>query len=319
VGLAVTLKTKVAGFLTFAPGDDVQTYLWRWLGASLRQTDALFDPLTGHNHNGSGTNGPIISGGGGASNPINWRGAWSATTTYAANDGVNYQGSSYVATAATTGSTPPAAPWQLVAQQGATGPTGATGPQGPTGATGPQGATGATGPQGSTGATGAQGLPGTPGSVWWTGSGAPASGTGVQGDYYLNSANGDYYQKTGASTWTLQGNLRGPQGLTGSTGATGPAGPTGSTGATGAQGPPGATGATGPAGPTGATGPVGLTWRGAWAAANAYAPNDGVFYATNGSSYICTSAVSSGGATPPSDTAHWSLLAAGATGTWGSP
>jgi len=158
----VTLKTKVTGFLTFAPGDDVQIYLWRWLGQTLRLNDALFDPVTGHNHNGSGTNGPIISGGGGASNPINWRGTWSAATAYVANDGVNYQGSSYVATAATTGSTPPAAPWQLVAQQGATGPTGPQGPTGATGAQGPAGATGAQGPQGDPGPQGPTGPPSPP-------------------------------------------------------------------------------------------------------------------------------------------------------------
>jgi hypothetical protein len=212
----MTLKTRVAGFLQFVQGDDQQVYLTRWLTQNWRATDALFDPVTGHNHNGSGTNGPVI---GGASNPINWRGTWSASTAYIANDGVNYQGSSYVATAATTGSTPPAAPWQLVAAQGATGATGPTGPQGATGATGPQG------PQGNPGATGPQGVPG----------------------------------------------------------------------------------------------PVGMTWRGNWASTNAYAVNDAAFYSTNGSSYICTTAVSSGGAAPPSDSAHWGLLAAGATGTWGSP
>ena len=81
--------------------------------------------------------------------------------------------------------------------------------------------------------TGAQGPAGTPGEKWFTGSGAPAGGTGAVGDWYLDSVSGDFYEKTGASAWTLRGNLKGP------TGATGPAGPTG---------------ATGPAGPTGATG-----------------------------------------------------------------
>jgi hypothetical protein len=64
-----------------------------------------------------------------------------------------------------------------------------------------RGATGATGATGSTGSTGA------PGSVWHSGSGAPAGGTGVVGDRYLNTANLDHYEKTGASTWTLRGNL----------------------------------------------------------------------------------------------------------------
>jgi hypothetical protein len=48
--------------------------------------------------------------------------------------------------------------------KGATGATGAQGPQGATGATGPAGATGATGPQGATGATGAQGPQGPAGA-----------------------------------------------------------------------------------------------------------------------------------------------------------
>lgn len=54
-----------------------------------------------------------------------------------------------------------------------------------------------------------------------TGSGNPAGGLGVVGDLYIDSADGELYLKTGASTWTLQGNLTGP---TGATGATGPPG-----------------------------------------------------------------------------------------------
>jgi hypothetical protein len=169
----MTIKTRVVGFLQFAQGDNEKVYLERWLAQSLRATDSLFDPVTGHTHNGSGTNGPPVTGGG-ASNPINWRGTWSASTAYAANDGVNYNGSSYVATAATTGSAPPAAPWQLVAQQGGTGPAG------------PPGSTGATGPTGPAGPAGAQGIQGPPGAAnafysahwnWRTAAGAPpASG-----------------------------------------------------------------------------------------------------------------------------------------------
>jgi hypothetical protein len=98
-------------------------------------------------------------------------------------------------------------------------------PQGVKGDTGSQGPAGATGPAGPAGAQGPQGVAGTPGETWFTGSGAPADATGIVGDWYLDSVNGDYYEKTGASTWTLRGNLEGPQG------AVGPAGP---------QGPPGA-------------------------------------------------------------------------------
>jgi len=106
----------------------------------------------------------------------------------------------------------------------------------------------------SLGATGPQGATGAPGSVWYTGSGVPASGLGVVNDFYLDSATGDYYKKTGASTWTLQGNIRGPQGNTGNTGAQGPQGNTGAQGPQGIQGVPGNTGATGSQGPQGVQG-----------------------------------------------------------------
>lgn len=114
------------------------------------------------------------------------------------------------------------------------------GPQGPAGATGSGGATGSQGPQGNPGPTGTTGVAG---SVWFQGSGVPGTGTGVVNDHYLNTANGDTYVKTGASTWTLAGNLKGPIGTQGPTGSTGP------TGSQGTQGNPGATGPTGPQGP----------------------------------------------------------------------
>jgi microcystin-dependent protein len=58
---------------------------------------------------------------------MNWRGPWAAGTAYAIDDGVSQGGSSYIAVAANTGSQPPSANWNLIAQQGAAG---ATGPQG---------------------------------------------------------------------------------------------------------------------------------------------------------------------------------------------
>jgi Collagen triple helix repeat (20 copies) len=104
---------------------------------------------------------------------------------------------------------------------------------------------------------------GTGGERWFTGSGVPLDTTGEVGDFYLNSVNGDYYEKTGSTTWTLRGSLRGPQGPQGPQGAQGPTGPTGATGSQGPQGPQGPqgvkgdTGATGPPGATGSTGPQG--------------------------------------------------------------
>lgn len=137
--------------------------------------------------------------------------------------------------------------------QGPAGPTGPTGPQGPQGVQGPQGAKGDTGSQGPQGAQGTTGATGTPGEKWFTGSGAPSGAIGVVSDWYLDSVAGDYYEKTGTSTWTLRGNLRGVQGIQGPQGNTGPQGPQGSTGATGA------TGAQGPAGTPGAKWYLGTT------------------------------------------------------------
>jgi hypothetical protein len=100
------------------------------------------------------------------------------------------------------------------------GPQGNTGPAGNTGPQGPQGNTGAQGPQGN---TGAQGANGAPGEKWFSGSGAP-SGTlvgSIVGDWYLNSATGDVYEKTGSTSWTLQANIKGPQGNTGAAGTPG--------------------------------------------------------------------------------------------------
>lgn len=107
---------------------------------------------------------------------------------------------------------------------------------------------------------------------WRYGATAPAAALGNIGDFYLNTATGDVHYKSAASTWTLTGNIKGPQGNAGATGpqgpagatglqgpagATGPAGPTGPTGLTGATGATGSAGVAGPQGPTGATGPQG--------------------------------------------------------------
>src|SRR5438132_7948331 len=133
----------------------------------------------------TGTAGPA-----GPSGPkgLNWLGAWNNASNYGADDAVFFDGSAWTAKRANTNVSPvEGADWTVLAQQGATGPTGAqgpTGPQGPigvTGATGPQGptglqgATGATGPQGSVGATGPQGPQGT------TGATGPAGAPGPKG------------------------------------------------------------------------------------------------------------------------------------------
>ena len=235
----------------------------------------------------TGAQGPVGPAG------LNWKSAWSSTTTYNLDDAVSYSGASYVSLIANnTGHEPDKSPsaWSLLAQagaQGATGATGAQGPQGPQGATGatgaqgPQGATGATGaqgPQGATGATGAQGPAGPAGLTWqsaWSSTttynldDAVSFGGASYISLIANNMNhepdkspGDWslLAQAGAQGATGPAGPQGPQGATGATGAQGPQGPqgtTGATGATGAQGPQGATGATGAQGPAGPTGPTG--------------------------------------------------------------
>lgn len=155
---------------------------------------------------------------------IAMRGAWSNVTTYVAMDGVSYNGSSYVAIQdVPTGTVPTNTTyWMLMAQKGDTG---------------------------------AQGV----GAQWYSGASDPASGAGAVNDFHLNSTSGDVFKKTGATTWTLQGNIKGPQGPQGAQGAQGPQGNVGPQGPQGVKGDTGATGATGPAGATGPQGVKGDT------------------------------------------------------------
>src|SRR5208282_5927204 len=105
--------------------------------------------------------------------------------------------STYVATGpiAAGGATPPASPWVLMAQAGATGTTGSAGPtgatgaqgpaglsvQGPAGPVGPQGPAGPIGPAGTPGATGPIGLSGAAGAPGAAGPAGPEGGQGPQG------------------------------------------------------------------------------------------------------------------------------------------
>lgn len=169
---------------------------------------------------------------------------------------------------------------------GATGAQGSKGDKGDTGATGPQGPkgdVGATGPKGDTGATGPQGPKGEKGD---TGpAGADGTGVTILGSYDSESAlnaahptgelgeaylvNGYLYVwSTTTGRWENVGNIQGPkgdkgatgaQGPKGDTGATGPQGPKGDTGAAGAQGPKGDKGDPGATGPAGASGKDGTS------------------------------------------------------------
>jgi hypothetical protein len=131
----------------------------------------------------AGTNG--INGTNGTG--FDFRNAFDPTVIYASNDVVSYNGATYVAIAANgpSSSTPDVnSAWTIMAQQGATGAAGATGPAGANGTQGPQGstgATGATGPQGAIGLTGATGPQGLQGFSGPTGPQGPQGATGPPG------------------------------------------------------------------------------------------------------------------------------------------
>jgi hypothetical protein len=145
-----------------------------------------------------------------------FRGPWTSSTSYAANDIVTEGGSSYVALMVNTAVDPAAdvsgsgGHWTVIAAAGAKGPAGATGAVGAQGPAGPQGLVGATGATGAVGAAGPPGPIGPMGAIGPLGAAGPARPAGAAGS---------------------QGPV-GPMGLSGPTGAQGVAGPVGP------QGPP---------------------------------------------------------------------------------
>jgi hypothetical protein len=86
-------------------------------------------------------------------------------------------------------------------------------------------------PRGATGATGSAGVAGTRGSKTYTAQSVPQNAgltNLIEADNFINLSNGDYYTySSSTSTWVLQGNVRGPQGIQGNAGIQGPVGPTG--------------------------------------------------------------------------------------------
>jgi hypothetical protein len=113
----------------------------------------------------------------------NWMGNWDAGVSYAVNDAVSRNGSSYIAVAASTDRDPASASmfWSLLTSKGDKGDTGATGSTGATGAQGSKGDTGATGPQGPKGDPGATGVTGPQGPVGITGPQGPPGPQGADG------------------------------------------------------------------------------------------------------------------------------------------
>lgn len=57
--------------------------------------------------------------------------------------------------------------------------------------------------------------------VWLAGAADPTGADGAVGDFWLNTTSGAVFKKTGASSWTLQANIRGPSGTNGTNGTNG--------------------------------------------------------------------------------------------------
>ncbi len=108
-----------------------------------------------------------------------------------------------------------------------------------------QGAPGPTGPQGDQGIQGDQGAQGDPGG---DGTGIlidsidPVGGDGNVGDLWVNDDTWDVFEKTGASTWTLRGNIEGAQGVQGDPGSNGSDGADGAVWLSGSGAPAGGLG-----------------------------------------------------------------------------
>jgi uncharacterized protein (TIGR03437 family) len=239
--------------------------------------------------------------------------AYNPATSYSSGSIVFYQGSTYQSTANNNlGNSPSAGlPWTLIAQQGATGPTGSTGVAGVTGSTG---AAGSTGTVGATGAVGAAGVTSAVGATGASGSTGPA---GVAGATGANGATGS----AGAAGATGANGATGAAGIAGPTGANGATGPAGATGAAGIAGPTGAAGLPGANGPTGANGATGATGAtGSLSQVTAYSVGStygqGAVVFDQGSTYQSQTNGNLGNL--PSSGAPWTLIAqAGAAGSTG--
>jgi hypothetical protein len=254
---------------------------------------------------------------------FNWRQVYAPGTTYAINDAVSFNGSSFVSLQDNNlGNSPDISTtfWSLVAEKGAVGATGAIGPQGPIGFTGPVGPAGAAGATGATGAMGLQGPAGI-GFNWrlaWAAGTAYATNDAVSfnGSAYVSLQDNNTGNSPDVSTtfWSLVAE----KGAIGATGAIGPQGPIGFTGPVGPAGAAGATGATGATGLQGPAG-IGFNWRLAWAAGTSYATNDAVSF--NGSAYVSLVDNNTGNS-PDISPVFWSLVAEkgalGATGAVGA-
>jgi hypothetical protein len=145
----------------------------------------------------AGTNGTNGTNGTG----FNFTGPFNSSTNYNPYDVVTYNGSTYDATTAipSGGQTPDQnSAWSLMAQVGAAGPVGATGPGGQTG---PAGAPGSTGPQGAQGTPGAIGPQGPIGLTGAQGPQGPTGPTGATGDANARMIMPSFFPGNLSGTW----------------------------------------------------------------------------------------------------------------------
>ncbi|MGN8113304.1 hypothetical protein [Labrys sp. 22185] len=242
--------------------------------------------------------------------PWNARGDWAAGTTYAKQDLVTYNGSSWLSRVdANTGNTPTtaAAQWQLVARSG------------------DQILMGAGAPAVGLGVDGAAYINTSNGDLYKKSAGAwgapQGNIKGPQGNAGPANTLAIGTVSTGPAAATITGaspnqtlNLTIPKGDTGpaNTLAIGTVASGASAGATITGTAPNQTlNLTLPKGDTGSTGPAGLTPKGAWSSATAYVVNDLV--TSGGSSYRCKVAHTNQAVT---NTTYWELFAQkGADGT----
>lgn len=186
---------------------------------------------------------------------LSWEGSWLDGIDYQVGDAVEFEGSAYIAIQENTASIVPPNPlyWDVLAQKGERGNSGAAGING---ARGLQGETGSIGPRGETGPAGANGLPGAPGK---TGASGLQGQVGPQGVAGLAGPKGDAGERGVDGAQGMQGavGIQGPKGDAGSQGVIGPQGETGNTGELGPAGPRGLAGSAGVVGPAGEVGPKG--------------------------------------------------------------
>ena len=151
-----------------------------------------------------GPAGPAGAAGANGAAGLTYQGAYSSGANYAVNDGVTYNGSSYISlVAANHGNAPDSSPadWAVLAQVGAAGAAGVAGPMRALLA-----AAGAAGPAGAQGAAGAAGAAGsTSEGAWVTGSGYAVNDAVTYGGatYLAQMSNSSVMPGSNASVWAV--------------------------------------------------------------------------------------------------------------------